>query len=917
MAMLDELPSPHARVSSAALRACVVGARVASAAVLALACWSLVASSEHASLDRLAMPGVRPFGAMLLLLLAVALGCASRPEPTRLLRVVGRASAGVAAAFGLFVVARALFGSIPGIFPWFSTSVVLLALALLIADHRTAGGRQPSEYLALAVLAIAFVVFFGHVFGAQLSMRIAGSERPTGMTFGATVGLFVLAFGTICAMPESRLVTMVSSTFLGGVVARRLTVAVLLLPCVSLLVTLGQRASLVGAELAATILAAGGMFAGIVLLYATAKTVDRVDLQRSAAMRELLRWKAFFDNAASGALLSDPEGRILLANPALARMHGYPSHELESMRVADLIAPECRESCEAQEALLRTRGHARFRADYIDRFGRTFPVIVDATCVKKADGSVDYCIHYVQDVTDWRTAERYQSMLATVVESSNDAIATLSLPSLDVQTWNAAAERLFGWTIDEIRTGRYGAMPWVPRDRGAEITRMHEDLEHGRRIDTLPTERQRKDGSRFFALVNAWPVTDSVGRVTMYSTTTRDVSHERESAEALRRSEERYRALFEQASDERLRLQAILDQMPDGVIVVDADGQLVAKNRAAEALSASPREIAPSGREVFIDLRSPTGDPLESDDLPLNRLLRLGAATRSKELVAVLRDGRSIPLLVSAAEVRAPRGALIGAVETFQDISTLKDIERMREEWASVVAHDLRQPLHAIELNAQLLEKFVHGLEGADVVRRSVERIEGAVGRLDRMIRDLSDVSRIEARRLALQTSSVDLVELAEDVVERFGSLSSVVTTHAQGERRPIVADPDRVDQVLTNLLSNAFKYGESGGPVTLAIDFRDACVAVSVTNRGKGIAPDEVERVFNRFERSRETSRIGGLGLGLYICRGLVEAHGGHIGVESILGKTTTFTFTLPYEVLEARASAPTLLASHASPSS
>jgi signal transduction histidine kinase len=237
-----------------------------------------------------------------------------------------------------------------------------------------------------------------------------------------------------------------------------------------------------------------------------------------------------------------------------------------------------------------------------------------------------------------------------------------------------------------------------------------------------------------------------------------------------------------------------------------------------------------------------------------------------------------------------------GAIVCFQDITPVKQLERLRVEWGSIVAHDLRQPLHMIAVYSSLLLRCVGGDFEA---RRSVEQIRGSVVRLNRMIGDLMDLSRLEAQRLELSLEKLHIPALVHAAVERIALDASDrdLKVRIHGELPLTEIDPDRIAQVMDNLLTNAIKYSQPDTPVVIDVASKEGEVSVAVTNQGQGIQRDDLPRLFHRFERS-EAARHGakgGVGLGLYITRGLVEAHGGRITVESIPGASTTFRFTLP----------------------
>jgi signal transduction histidine kinase len=170
---------------------------------------------------------------------------------------------------------------------------------------------------------------------------------------------------------------------------------------------------------------------------------------------------------------------------------------------------------------------------------------------------------------------------------------------------------------------------------------------------------------------------------------------------------------------------------------------------------------------------------------------------------------------------------------------------------------------------------------------------------MNKMIDDLLDVSLIEARRLSLSCEETDLAVWIEDAVERLSSMASGHPIRLSKPAGPAAAfvDAGRIEQVLSNLISNAAKYGEPGAEIGIRLSRTGDEFEVAVTNRGPGILPEGQSRLFDRFSRSEDARRSGlaGLGLGLYICKGLVEAHGGRIWAESVPGETTTFLFTIP----------------------
>jgi PAS domain S-box-containing protein len=335
--------------------------------------------------------------------------------------------------------------------------------------------------------------------------------------------------------------------------------------------------------------------------------------------------------------------------------------------------------------------------------------------------------------------------------------------------------------------------------------------------------------------------------------------------------------------------------MPEGVILLNDKGGIEAMNQAVLSLSSSDAEAVDiAGMGAMFEVRRPDGSPVPSDDYLVTRALTRGEVTTDQEMQVRRKDGRFVPIMGSAAPVRDDEGRITGAVAVVRDITALKELERLREEWASVIAHDLRQPVGAISLTAEsLLGPRCDRLSGQE--RRAIERIRSASMRLGRMIEDLLDFSRIEAKRLSVRPRDVDFSAIIDAVVESHRETNAI---RLVGEPDlQVSVDPDRVHQVLDNLISNAVKYGRPNGEIRVEWLDRGERLEVMVTNEGPGIPAEEMPRLFSRFARTdgAHARRTPGIGLGLYIARGLVEAHGGRIWAESVPGESTSFHFTLP----------------------
>lgn len=230
--------------------------------------------------------------------------------------------------------------------------------------------------------------------------------------------------------------------------------------------------------------------------------------------------------------------------------------------------------------------------------------------------------------------------------------------------------------------------------------------------------------------------------------------------------------------------------------------------------------------------------------------------------------------------------------------SIAQDIQKLRDEFVSVVAHDLRNPLQAILLQVDALIRHADGSDTAVVPVKALRRVQSGGERLSQMVDDLLDASRIEASRISLQLRAVDLVDAVDALLDRMRPMLGGHRTEieVEGAPLPVLADPSRLDQILTNLIENAAKYSDVGAPIRIVVRPEQKGTLVSVDDQGPGIAAAELPRLFDRFyQTQRARQKKTGLGLGLYITKGLIDAHGGRIDVRSELGKGSSFSVWLP----------------------
>ena len=349
--------------------------------------------------------------------------------------------------------------------------------------------------------------------------------------------------------------------------------------------------------------------------------------------------------------------------------------------------------------------------------------------------------------------------------------------------------------------------------------------------------------------------------------------------------------------------EALIEAMPDALLVCDAHGHLVRINAAATDVfgidpAQLPQAFPATDVYTFCDL---DGSPLPEEHDVLKQAL-LGGIYSDLRLMLQRRDtGESIPLLMSAAPIiQKSTREVIGAVAIARNISELYRLERQKDDFIGITAHELRTPLTTLKGGTNLLRR---SLERAGWEKmEQVVLLERAVKRMDSLIGDMLDIARIETGKLALRLEWCDLGDLCKGIAGEQMLISSQ-SIHLELPEKPVevLVDAERISQVLTNLLSNAYKYSEADEPVILSLTLQDQHAVVAVRDKGEGVPPEALPHLFERFYRVpgievKRGSRIG-LGLGLYICKMIMERHGGQIGVESIPGQGSTFWFSLPLE--------------------
>ncbi len=359
---------------------------------------------------------------------------------------------------------------------------------------------------------------------------------------------------------------------------------------------------------------------------------------------------------------------------------------------------------------------------------------------------------------------------------------------------------------------------------------------------------------------------------------------------------------LERSRETSAKFQKLFDSVSEGIVVHEA-GLIKEVNESFASIFGYPSSevigmnvadfVVPSSREDAV-----------------NRIHKMSEAPY--QTTGLRKNGSQVPL-----EIRAKKHVMRGKVLRLAAVTDLTDrikgeedrvlyeasqsAIQMRDEFLSIASHELKTPLTNIKLHAQMALRSVKKgdlsvLEPAKM-QDFIQQTDRQADRLARLVEEMLDVSRISAGKLSIEPEDVDLTELVNEVVRTFEvsirQSRSAVQVESQGPSRASV-DRFRMEQVVSNLLSNAVKYGE-GKPIRVRLENSDHEARISVEDQGPGISIENQARIFQRFERAASPRKVGGLGLGLYIAKDIVEAHHGHIELQSELNQGSKFTVVLP----------------------
>ena len=657
--------------------------------------------------------------------------------------------------------------------------------------------------------------------------------------------------------------------------------------------------------------------------------------------------RALAETSEDAIISTDLDGIVRSWNQAAERLYGYAAAALVGQSILTIV-PANRIK-EEQDFIRRVQAGECIR-DFMTIRSRQDGVYIAVSLIVapicSSSGAVTGLLRIDRDTGSRALAERGARRLAAIVQSSDDAIISKDLDGI-VTSWNGAAERLFGYAAEEILGESIRKI--IPQDRQSEEDEVLAQIRRGERVEHFETIRQRKDGRLVPISLTVSPVLDAQGHVIGASKIARDIS-DRKRLQALAQEQAAITEKLAQVGAvvaSTLELETAVQKVTDvatelthaecGAFLYNVNDAQAGETYMLYTLSGAPKEafadfphpramalFGPTFRgESVLRLDDVTKDPRFEQDppyfgkpaggLPVRSYLAVPVKAPSGEVLGGLFLGHSQIGMFTEKHEQLATGVGAWASVALQNAHLYveaREANRMKDEFLAVLSHELRTPLNAIVGYARLLRR---GILSGEKATRGIETLERNAISLTQIVEDVLDVSRIIAGKIRLELEPVELPLLLHNAIATLQPAADAKGVRLQTTIDPRVGfvsgDPNRLQQVVWNLLTNAVKFTPTLGQVQVSLECVDSQAELVVSDTGIGIEPDFLPHVFERFRQAEggTTRKAGGLGLGLAIVRHIVEMHGGAVFASSGgAGQGATFRVRLPLMVAQPNAFEP-----------
>lgn len=601
---------------------------------------------------------------------------------------------------------------------------------------------------------------------------------------------------------------------------------------------------------------------------------------------------------------------ILRVNKAMCDLLGYSEEEIVGTRILDYACEEHKDHWHSLQLALWETKMPFFNLEACLISKSKSLVWIKVTSILFNDNGETYGFTVLDNITDTKKLKESEKKLQLALEQANKgwenfrklvdqapvAIATFEGTDYKISIANELVLKYWGKTAEEIiDKPLFTALPEA-RQQGYEEL-LKSVLHSGKRVyaNELPVTLIR-NGNLETTYVNFIydPMRDASGCITGVIVVSNEVT---EQVQARRKIElilvEKSKVEWDLRANER-RLRDILETMAEGVGITDANGNMVYVNQTAQRiLGIEEDEVL---MRTYFDTKWKNlrvdGSPLHPDEHPVSISLKTGQQVFDHEIAVQKPDGERIYVSINSAPLKDEEGNIIGGIGTFMDVSGRRKSIQLKDEFISTVSHELKTPVTTIKAYTQILERS----SPRTLNQSFLQRMEIQVLRLEQLIEDLLDVGRVDSGTLALKPEHILANELLTEVVN---DIKLITPAHqlivSELEDLAVETDKSRLIQVITNVVNNAIKFSEKGKDVYISLKRAGKFAIFSVQDSGVGIADSQKPFVFDKFHHIDMGGASVGLGLGLFICKEIIDKAGGQLWFESEEGKGSTFFFSVP----------------------
>ncbi|MCM4159397.1 PAS domain S-box protein [Antarcticibacterium flavum] len=638
---------------------------------------------------------------------------------------------------------------------------------------------------------------------------------------------------------------------------------------------------------------------------------------------------AIIESSEDAIVSKDLNGIITSWNAGAERIFGYTEEEIIGQSILRLI-PENRQE-EEKDILNNIRNG--IRVDHIetirlDKTGREIPISVTVSPVKNAHGEVVGASKVARNISERIKIEEKQAILSAIVESSDDAIISKNLNGI-IMSWNRGAEIMFGYTETEAVGKSIKLL--IPEDRQQEAELILNKLRRGEKVDHFETVRKSKTGKLINISLSVSPIKDGKGRIIGASKVARDITMQVQAQETLAKYTRSLEVLntVGKSISENLDLKGILQRVTDvttkltgaafGAFFYNSKDEK-GKGFRLFTISGVPKEAIkslamPRHTDMFIptfvekkvvrldDIRQHNAygkntphQGLPSGHFDVSSYMAVPVVSKTGEVIGGLLYGHPEKERFNeeheelVVNIAAQAAVSLDNSRLFEQVKSLSD---KKDEFIALASHELKTPLTTIKGYLQVLSKLEIGNTPTLFVNKALHQVD----KLNTLVEDILNMSRIEKGKLDFNLENFDLRELLLEIIETFGySIHTHKVESNLGELPVIIkGDKQRIEQAILNIMTNAIKYSPGANCIYLDLKIDKKLAKIKVRDEGIGLTPEQQKELFTRFYRAETTKGINGLGLGLYITKQIIDRHKGYIEVLSDYGKGSEFIITLP----------------------